>query len=140
MCDLLEPELFRKKAATCGEKNRRRRALRRGHRPVRHHEVEETPEAGDEKLRVHLRYGGTFNARWTRWKSGVFEGRRGRCWTSTHGRIVVLFERDPSGGRATGVGDDATKISTAWNFESVSTRVGGVTVSDGDARFAMPTK
>src|ERR1700739_3893095 len=127
MCDLLEPELFRKKAAhVVAEKNRLAKGAY-GADIDFSHEVEETLKLG-EKIRgyicdsaelVHHALG--------EGKSVLFEGAQGTMLDIDHGTYPYVTSSSAiSGGATTGAGVPPTKIKHVLGVsKAYTTRVGG---------------
>ena len=127
MCDLLEPELFRKKAAhVVLEKNRLAKGAY-GADIDFSHEVEETLRLG-EKIRGYIcDTAELLNGALDEGKSVLFEGAQGTMLDIDHGTYpFVTSSSATSGGAATGVGVPPTKISHVLGVsKAYTTRVGG---------------
>src|SRR5271163_3753038 len=111
MCDLLEPELFRKKAArVVAEKNRLAKGAY-GADIDFSHEVEETLKAG-EKIREYIcDTAEMVNHALDTGKSVLFEGAQGTMLDIDHGTYPFVTSSSAiSGGATTGVGVPPTKI------------------------------
>jgi len=127
MCDLLEPELFRKKAAhVVAEKNRLAKGAYRADIDFSH-EVEETLKLG-EKIRGYIcDTAELLNRALDEGKSVLFEGAQGTMLDIDHGTYpYVTSSSATSGGAATGVGVPPTKIKHVLGIsKAYTTRVGG---------------
>jgi adenylosuccinate synthase len=127
MCDLLEPELFRKKAAhVVTEKNRLAKGAY-GADIDFSHEVEETLKLG-EKIRGYIcDTAELLNGALDDGKSVLFEGAQGTMLDIDHGTYpFVTSSSATSGGAATGVGVPPTKIKHVLGVsKAYTTRVGG---------------
>ena len=127
MCDLLEPELFRKKAAhVVAEKNRLAKGAY-GADIDFSHEVEETLKLG-EKIRGYIcDTAELLNRALDEGKSVLFEGAQGTMLDIDHGTYpYVTSSSATSGGAATGVGVPPTKIKHVLGIsKAYTTRVGG---------------
>ncbi|MGA2810389.1 MAG: adenylosuccinate synthase [Candidatus Acidiferrum sp.] len=126
MCDLLEPELFRKKAAhVVAEKNRLAKGAY-GADIDFSHEVEETLKAG-EKIREYIcDTAEMVNAALDHGKSVLFEGAQGTMLDIDHGTYPFVTSSSAiSGGATTGVGVPPTKIKHVLGIsKAYTTRVG----------------
>ena len=127
MCDLLEPELFRKKAAhVVAEKNRLAKGAY-GADIDFSKEVEETLKLG-EKIRSYIcDTAELLNGALAEGKSVLFEGAQGTMLDIDHGTYpFVTSSSATSGGAATGVGVPPTKIKHVLGVsKAYTTRVGG---------------
>src|SRR6267378_605579 len=127
MCDLLEPEMFRKKAAlVVAEKNRLAKGAY-GANIDFSHEVEETLKLG-EKIREYIcDTAELVNRALDEGKSVLFEGAQGTMLDIDHGTYpYVTSSSATSGGAATGVGVPPTKIKHVLGIsKAYTTRVGG---------------
>ncbi len=127
ICDLLEPELFRKKAAhVVAEKNRLAKGAY-GADIDFSHEVEETLKLG-EKIRSYIcDTAELLNRALDEGKSVLFEGAQGTMLDIDHGTYpFVTSSSATSGGAATGVGVPPTKIKHVLGIsKAYTTRVGG---------------
>ena len=127
MCDLLEPELFRKKAAiVVAEKERLARGAY-GADIHFAHEVEETLKQG-EKIRGFIcDTADLLNRALDGGKSVMFEGAQGTMLDIDHGTYpFVTSSSATSGGAATGVGVPPTKLKHVLGIsKAYTTRVGG---------------
>jgi adenylosuccinate synthase len=127
MCDLLEPELFRKKAAhVVAEKNRLAKGAY-GADIDFSHEVEETLKLG-EKIRSYIcDTAELLNGALAEGKSVLFEGAQGTMLDIDHGTYpFVTSSSATSGGAATGAGVPLTKIKNVLGIsKAYTTRVGG---------------
>jgi len=127
MCDLLEPELFRKKAAiVVAEKERLARGAY-GADIHFAHEVEETLKQG-EKIRGFIcDTAELVNRALDGGKSVMFEGAQGTMLDIDHGTYpFVTSSSATSGGAATGVGVPPTKLKHVLGIsKAYTTRVGG---------------
>ena len=126
MCDLLEPELFRKKAAAVvAEKNRLAKGAY-GADIDFSHEVEETLKAG-EKIREYIcDTAEMVNHALDTVKSVLFEGAQGTMLDIDHGTYPFVTSSSAiSGGATTGVGVPPTKIKHVLGIsKAYTTRVG----------------
>lgn len=126
VCDLLEPELFRKKAAhVVTEKNRLAKGAY-GADIDFSHEVEETLKLG-EKIRGYIcDTAELLNGALDDGKSVLFEGAQGTMLDIDHGTYpFVTSSSATSGGAATGVGVPPTKIKHVLGVsKAYTTRVG----------------
>jgi len=126
MCDLLEPELFRKKAAhVVAEKNRLAKGAY-GADIDFSHEVEETLKAG-EKIREYIcDTAEMVNSALDQGKSVLFEGAQGTMLDIDHGTYPFVTSSSAiSGGATTGVGVAPTKIKHVLGIsKAYTTRVG----------------
>ena len=126
MCDLLEPELFRKKAAhVVAEKNRLAKGAY-GADIDFSHEVEETLKAG-EKIREYIcDTAEMVNRALDTGKSVLFEGAQGTMLDIDHGTYPFVTSSSAiSGGATTGVGVPPTKIKHVLGIsKAYTTRVG----------------
>ncbi len=126
MCDLLEPELFRKKAAhVVAEKNRLAKGAY-GADIDFSHEVEETLKAG-EKIREYIcDTAEMVNHALDTGKSVLFEGAQGTMLDIDHGTYPFVTSSSAiSGGATTGVGVPPTKIKHVLGIsKAYTTRVG----------------
>src|SRR3981189_679317 len=127
MCDLLEPELFRKKAAhVVAEKNRLAKGAY-GANIDFSHEVEETLKLG-EKIRGYIcDTAELVNRARDEGKSVLFEGAQGTMLDIDHGTYpFVTSSSATSGGAVTGTGVPPTSIDTVIGIsKAYCTRVGG---------------
>jgi len=127
VCDLLEPDLFRKKAAhVVAEKNRLAKGAY-GADIDFSHEVEETLKLG-EKIRVYIcDTAELLNGALDEGKSVLFEGAQGTMLDIDHGTYpFVTSSSATSGGASTGVGVPPTKIKHVLGVsKAYTTRVGG---------------
>jgi adenylosuccinate synthase len=127
MCDLLEPELFRKKAAhVVAEKNRLAKGAY-GADIDFSQEAEETLKLG-EKIRGYIcDTAELVNGALAEGKSVLFEGAQGTMLDIDHGTYpFVTSSNATSGGAATGVGVPPTKIKHVLGVsKAYTTRVGG---------------
>jgi adenylosuccinate synthase len=127
VCDLLEPELFRKKAAqVVAEKNRLAKGAY-GADIDFSHEVEETLKLG-EKIRGYIcDTAELVNGALDEGRSVLFEGAQGTMLDIDHGTYpFVTSSSATSGGAATGVGVPPTKIRHVLGVsKAYTTRVGG---------------
>ena len=135
MCDLLEPELFRKKAArVVAEKNRLAKGAY-GADIDFSHEVEETLKLG-EKIRGYIcDTAELVNRALDEGKSVLFEGAQGTMLDIDHGTYPYrdVFKRDfrrCDDGRWRAADKNQER---AGNFESVYDARGRRAISDGDA-------
>jgi adenylosuccinate synthase len=126
-CDLLEPELFRKKAArVVAEKNRLAKGAY-GADIDFSHEVEETLKLG-EKIRGYIcDTAELVNRALDEGKSVLFEGAQGTMLDIDHGTYPYVTSSSAiSGGATTGVGVPPTKIKNVLGIsKAYTTRVGG---------------
>src|SRR6202795_2535857 len=126
MCDLLEPEIFRKKAAhVVAEKNRLAKGAY-GANIDFSHEVEETLKLG-EKIRGYIcDTAELVNHALDAGKSVLFEGAQGTMLDIDHGTYpFVTSSSATSGGAATGAGVPPTKIKHVLGItKAYCTRVG----------------
>jgi adenylosuccinate synthase len=127
MCDLLQPELFRKKAAhVVAEKNRLAKGAY-GANIDFSHEVEETLALG-EKIRGYIcDTAELVNRALDEGKSLLFEGAQGTMLDIDHGTYPFVTSSSAiSGGAATGVGVPPTKLKHVLGIsKAYTTRVGG---------------
>src|SRR5246127_3254128 len=127
VCDLLEPELFRKKAArVVAEKNRLAKGAY-GADIDFSHEVEETLKLG-EKIRGYIcDTAELVNHALDSGQSVLFEGAQGTMLDIDHGTYpYVTSSSATSGGATTGVGVPPTKIKHVLGIsKAYTTRVGG---------------
>ena len=127
MCDLLQPELFRRKAAhVVAEKNRLAKGAY-GADIDFSHEVDETLKLG-EKIRAYIcDTAELLNRALDAGKSVLFEGAQGTMLDIDHGTYpYVTSSSATSGGAATGVGVPPTKIKHVLGIsKAYTTRVGG---------------
>jgi adenylosuccinate synthase len=127
MCDLLEPELFRKKAArVVAEKNRLAKGAY-GADIDFSHEVEATLKLG-EKIRGYIcDTAELVNRALDEGKSVLFEGAQGTMLDIDHGTYPFVTSSSAiSGGATTGVGVPPTKIKNVLGIsKAYTTRVGG---------------
>jgi len=127
MCDLLEPELFRKKAArVVAEKNRLAKGAY-GADVDFSHEVEATLKLG-EKIRGYIcDTAELVNRALDEGKSVLFEGAQGTMLDIDHGTYPYVTSSSAiSGGATTGVGVPPTKIKNVLGIsKAYTTRVGG---------------
>ena len=126
MCDLLDPELFRKKAEhVVAEKNRLAKGAY-GADIDFSHEVEETLKLG-EKIRGYIcDTAELLNRALDEGKSVLFEGAQGTMLDIDHGTYpYVTSSSATSGGASTGVGVPPTKIKNVLGIsKAYTTRVG----------------
>ena len=126
MCDLLEPELFRKKAAqVVAEKNRLAKGAY-GADIDFSHEVDETLKLG-EKIRGYIcDTAELVNAALDNQKSVLFEGAQGTMLDIDHGTYPYVTSSSAiSGGASTGVGVPPTKLKHILGIsKAYTTRVG----------------
>src|ERR1700752_288929 len=126
MCDLLQPELFRKKAAhVVAEKNRLARGAY-GADIDFSHEVEATLKLG-EKIRGYIcDTAELVNRALDEGKSVLFEGAQGTMLDIDHGTYPYVTSSSAiSGGATTGVGVPPTKIKNVLGIsKAYTTRVG----------------
>jgi adenylosuccinate synthase len=126
MCDLLEPERFRKKATrVVVEKNRLAKGAY-GANIDFSHEVDETLKLG-EKIRAYIcDTTELVNRALEEGKSVLFEGAQGTMLDIDHGTYpFVTSSNATSGGAATGVGVPPTKIKHVLGIsKAYTTRVG----------------
>jgi adenylosuccinate synthase len=127
MCDLLQPELFRKKAAhVVAEKNRLAKGAY-GANIDFSDEVEETLALG-EKIRGYIcDTAELVNRALDEGKSLLFEGAQGTMLDIDHGTYPFVTSSSAiSGGAATGVGVPPTKLKHVLGIsKAYTTRVGG---------------
>jgi adenylosuccinate synthase len=127
MCDLLDPELFRKKAAhVVAEKNRLAKGAY-GANVDFSHEVEETLALG-EKIRGYIcDTAELINRALDEHKSVLFEGAQGTMLDIDHGTYPYVTSSSAiSGGASTGVGVPPTRIKHVLGIsKAYTTRVGG---------------
>jgi adenylosuccinate synthase len=127
MCDLLQPELFRKKAAhVVAEKNRLARGAY-GADIDFSHEVDATLKLG-EKISGFICDTAEFvNRALNEGKSVLFEGAQGTMLDIDHGTYpFVTSSSATSGGATTGLGVPPTKIKHVLGIsKAYTTRVGG---------------
>src|ERR1700758_382408 len=127
VCDLLEPALFREKAArVVAEKNRLAKGAY-GADIDFSHEVEETLRLG-EKVRCYIcDTAELVNRALDQGKSVLFEGAQGTMLDIDHGTYpYVTSSSATSGGATTGVGVPLTKIRHVLGIsKAYTTRVGG---------------
>jgi len=127
MCDLLEPELFRKKAAhVVAEKNRLAKGAY-GADIDFSHEVDETLKLGENIRGYICDTAELLNRALDTGKSVLFEGAQGTMLDIDHGTYpYVTSSSATSGGAATGVGVPPTKIKHVLGVsKAYTTRVGG---------------
>jgi adenylosuccinate synthase len=127
MCDLLEPELFRKKAAqVVAEKNRLAKGAY-GADIDFSQEVEETLKLGEKIRGTICDTAELINRALDDGKSVLFEGAQGTMLDIDHGTYpYVTSSSATSGGAATGVGVPPTKIKNVLGIsKAYTTRVGG---------------
>src|SRR5437016_13323881 len=126
MCELLEPALFREKAArVVAEKNRLAKGAY-GADIDFSHEVEETLKLG-EKIRGYIcDTAELVNRALDEGKSVLFEGAQGTMLDIDHGTYpCVTSSSATSGGAATGVGVPPTKLKHVLGLsKAYTTRVG----------------
>ena len=126
MCDLLDPELFRKKAAiVVAEKNRLAKGAY-GANVDFSHEVEETLALG-EKIREYIcDTAELVNRALDEGKSLLFEGAQGTMLDIDHGTYPYVTSSSAiSGGASTGVGVPPTKLKHVLGIsKAYTTRVG----------------
>jgi adenylosuccinate synthase len=126
MCDLLDPELFRKKAAVVvAEKNRVAKGAY-GANIDFSHEVEETLALG-EKIRGYIcDTAELVNHALDEGKSLLFEGAQGTMLDIDHGTYPYVTSSSAiSGGASTGVGVPPTKLKHVLGIsKAYTTRVG----------------
>jgi adenylosuccinate synthase len=126
MCDLLDPELFRKKAAiVVAEKNRLAKGAY-GANIDFSHEVEETLAHGD-KIRGYIcDTAELVNRALEEGKSCLFEGAQGTMLDIDHGTYPYVTSSSAiSGGAATGVGVPPSKLKNVLGIsKAYTTRVG----------------
>jgi adenylosuccinate synthase len=126
MCDLLDPELFRKKAAiVVAEKNRLAKGAY-GANIDFSHEVEETLALG-EKIRGYIcDTAELVNHALDEGKSLLFEGAQGTMLDIDHGTYPYVTSSSAiSGGASTGVGVPPTKLKHVLGIsKAYTTRVG----------------
>ena len=126
MCDLLDPELFRKKAAVVvAEKNRLAKGAY-GANVDFSHEVEETLALG-EKIRGYIcDTAELVNHALDEGKSLLFEGAQGTMLDIDHGTYPYVTSSSAiSGGASTGVGVPPTKLKHVLGIsKAYTTRVG----------------
>jgi adenylosuccinate synthase len=126
MCDLLDPELFRKKAATVvAEKNRLAKGAY-GANVDFAHEVEETLALG-EKIREYIcDTAELVNRALDEDKSLLFEGAQGTMLDIDHGTYPYVTSSSAiSGGASTGVGVPPTRLKHVLGIsKAYTTRVG----------------
>src|SRR5256714_13608312 len=126
-CDLLDPSLFREKAArVVAEKNRLAKGAY-GADIDFSHEVEETFKQG-EKIRAYICDAAEFvNHALDSGQSVLFEGAQGTMLDIDHGTYpYVTSSSATSGGATTGVGVPPTKIKHVLGIsKAYTTRVGG---------------
>jgi adenylosuccinate synthase len=127
MCDLLDPELFREKAArVVAEKNRLAKGAY-GADVDFFHEVDETLKLGD-KIRGYISDSAELvNNALAEGKSVLFEGAQGTMLDIDHGTYpYVTSSSATSGGATTGAGVPPTKIKHVLGIsKAYTTRVGG---------------
>lgn len=127
MCDLLDPELFRKKAAhVVAEKNRLAKGAY-GANVDFSHEVEETLALG-EKIRGYIcDTAELVNRALDEDKSVLFEGAQGTMLDIDHGTYPYVTSSSAiSGGASTGVGVPPTRLKHVLGIsKAYTTRVGG---------------
>jgi adenylosuccinate synthase len=127
MCDLLEPALFREKAArVVAEKNRLAKGAY-GADIDFSHEVEQTLALG-EKIRVYICDAAELvNRALDQGRSVLFEGAQGTMLDIDHGTYpYVTSSSATSGGATTGVGVPPTRIKHVLGIsKAYTTRVGG---------------
>jgi adenylosuccinate synthase len=127
VCDLLDPALFREKAArVVAEKNRLAKGAY-GADIDFSHEVEETLRLG-EKIRGYIcDTAELVNRELDAGKSVLFEGAQGTMLDIDHGTYPYVTSSSAiSGGATTGVGVPPTKISNVLGVsKAYTTRVGG---------------
>src|SRR6202043_1685953 len=126
VCDLLDPELFREKAArVVAEKNRLAKGAS-GADIDFSHEVEETLRLG-EKVRSYIcDTAELVNRALDEGKSVLFEGAQGTMLDIDHGTYPYVTSSSAiSGGATTGVGVPPTKIKNVLGIsKAYTTRVG----------------
>jgi len=126
MCDLLDPELFRKKAAVVvAEKNRLAKGAYRANIDFSH-EVEDTLALG-EKIRGYIcDTAELVNHALDEGKSLLFEGAQGTMLDIDHGTYPYVTSSSAiSGGASTGVGVPPTKLKHVLGIsKAYTTRVG----------------
>ena len=127
MCDLLEPALFREKAArVVAEKNRLAKGAYRADIDFSH-EVDETLRFG-EKIRGYICDSAELvNRALDQGKSVLFEGAQGTMLDIDHGTYPYVTSSSAiSGGATTGAGVPPTKIKHVLGIsKAYTTRVGG---------------
>src|SRR6266478_1811204 len=127
MCDLLDPALFREKAArVVAEKNRLAKGAY-GADIDFSHEVEETLKFG-EKIRGYICDSAELvNRALSEGKSVLFEGAQGTMLDIDHGTYPYVTSSNAiSGGATTGAGVPPTKIKNVLGIsKAYTTRVGG---------------
>ncbi len=127
VCDLLDPALFREKAArVVAEKNRLAKGAY-GADIDFSHEVEETLRLG-EKIRAYIcDTAELVNRTLDEGKSVLFEGAQGTMLDIDHGTYPYVTSSSAiSGGATTGVGVPPTKITNVLGVsKAYTTRVGG---------------
>ncbi|HMI53947.1 MAG TPA: adenylosuccinate synthase [Candidatus Saccharimonadales bacterium] len=127
MCDLLAPELFRKKALhVVAEKNRLAKGAY-GADIDFSHEVDETLKHG-EKIRSYIcDTAELVNSALDSGQSVMFEGAQGTMLDIDHGTYPFVTSSSAiSGGAATGVGVPPTRIKNVLGIsKAYTTRVGG---------------
>src|SRR5215470_6373707 len=127
MCDLLEPVLFREKAArVVAEKNRLAKGAY-GADIDFSHEVEETLKLGEKIRRYICDTAELVNRALDSGQSVLFEGAQGTMLDIDHGTYpYVTSSSATSGGATTGVGVPPTKIKHVLGIsKAYTTRVGG---------------
>jgi adenylosuccinate synthase len=127
MCDLLEPELFRKKAAhVVAEKNRLAKGAY-GANIDFSSDVEATLKLGEKISGFICDTAELLNRALKEGKSVLFEGAQGTMLDIDHGTYpFVTSSSATSGGAATGVGVPPTKIKNVLGVsKAYTTRVGG---------------
>src|ERR1700692_2974244 len=127
MCDLLDPDSFRKKAAhVVAEKNRLAKGAY-GANIDFSHEVEDTLARG-EKIRAYIcDTAELVNGALDEGKSVLFEGAQGTMLDIDHGTYPYVTSSSAiSGGATTGLGVPPTKIKNVLGIsKAYTTRVGG---------------
>src|SRR5256886_14014248 len=127
VCDLLEPALFREKAArVVAEKNRLAKGAYGAHIDFSH-EVEETLNQG-VKIRAYICDSAELvNRALEEGKSMLFEGAQGTMLDIDHGTYPYVTSSSAiSGGATTGAGVPPTKIQHVLGIsKAYTTRVGG---------------
>src|SRR5713226_421583 len=135
MCDLLEPELFRNKAAhVVAEKNRLAKGAY-GADIDFSHEVEETLKLGEQIRGYICDTAELLNRALDEGKSVLFEGAQGTMLDIDHGTYpFVTSSSATSGGGRDRRGSAADEAQTrAGDFQGVHDARGQRSVSDGDA-------
>ena len=127
VCDLLEPQLFREKAArVVAEKNRLAKGAY-GADIDFSHEVEETLRLGEKVRQYICDTAELVNRALDEGKSVLFEGAQGTMLDIDHGTYpFVTSSSATSGGATTGAGVPPTKIKHVLGIsKAYTTRVGG---------------